>query len=196
MSRDADPSSINEVSDHALLARIRQGDSVAEELLFDRYYDRLVEYARRKMSLQLRRMDSPSELAHSAMKSVFVKIPNGQYDVADGMSLWPLLTTIAIHKIINRSKKRRIGSLPGGELPSPAAGPDEQASVNDLLDRLEQELGPRRWQILKLFFEGWRIGEIAEKTGVSERTVYTTRKTAEEILRQLADECQPDAREC
>jgi DNA-binding NarL/FixJ family response regulator len=49
------------------------------------------------------------------------------------------------------------------------------------------QFAPRRQSILRLALEGYGVGEIAASIGVSERTVYETRREAAHCLTRLLD---------
>ena len=199
MSAEPPCDDLANLSDRELLERIRAGSEAAARALFDRYYVRLVRYVGDKMGARLQSVEPPSELAHSALKSVLLGIPAREFDVDQGGSLWPLLVTVALNKIRNRWRKhtgpskdiRRNVPLHEYQL---LVNSQDQQSETELKDLVEQLLGTfsgRRRRIIELFLQGYRTGEIAGELGISERTVYSTRQRAIGSLRELLDRERP-----
>lgn len=182
-----------QIPDDELLKRIRQGDQAAEQMLFDRYYARLVNYARCRMYPKLQRAEPPSSIAQSAMKSVFLGIPVHQFNLAEGESLWPLLVTITLNKISKRSKYyfacrrdiRRNQAMEDYTWLLPGKDAESQSELNDLVDQLLNCFSGRRRAIIERLLEDRGTGEIARELGISEKTVYRTRLQAIDSLTEL-----------
>jgi DNA-directed RNA polymerase specialized sigma24 family protein len=62
--------------------------------------------------------------------------------------------------------------------------------MNDLVDCLLAQFAPRRQNILRRALEGYGVGEIAASVGVSERTVYETRREAAHCLIRLLESAE------
>jgi len=185
--------------DEDLLAAFQSGDDAAGDVLFGRYYSRLVELVRRRMGWRVARAEDSSDVAQSVLRSVFRRSRGDATIQPDASgSLWPLLVTIAVNKLCNRDKfwqrqrrdARREVPLDDGLAASPQSPtPVDIASTQDLIEQLLQAFPPRRKRILELLLEGRTTCDVAELVHVSERTVYTTRRAAGELLRQfLADD--------
>ncbi len=135
-----------------------------------------------------------SDVAASAMKSVLLGIGPGEFHLGDDESLWPLLVTVMLNKVRNQWKRHtsqgrdlRV-SQPIDACEWLAADSQQQtcqAELDDLVERLLAEFPPRRQNILRLAMEGFGVGEIATSVGVTERTVYETRREAARCLLQL-----------
>ena len=177
----------DELSDAALLEQIRAGDERAERALFDRYYLRLIRFARSKMALNLQRVEPPSDVAHSALKSVLMGIPLDEFQLDEGKSLWPLLATVTLHKIANRGRRLRPHEPLNVEYLADADIAQDAVVLQDLVSELLEafSFSDKRRKIIELLLQEYRPGEIAEIVEVSTRTVRRTRKEAEKAIRRL-----------
>ena len=184
---------MDSLPDPQLLAEIRAGNSQAERTLFNRYYARMVGFARARMNTRLQVRVAASDVAASAIKSVLLGVRPGEFDLDDDESLWPLLVTVMLNKVRNQWRRHtRQGrdlrvSQPIDACQWLAADSQQQtcqAELDDLVQRLLAEF-PRRQNILRLALEGFGVGEIAASVGVTERTVYETRREAARCLSQL-----------
>ncbi len=187
---------LQSLADPQLLAEIRAGNSQAERALFHRYYARMVGFVRARMNPRLQVRVAASDVAASAMKSVLLGVCPNEFDLGENESLWPLLVTVMLNKVRNQWKRHTSqGRDLRVSLPIDAcqwlAGDSQQqtcqAELDDLVDRLLAEFPPRRQNILRLALEGFGVGEIAASVGVTERTVYATRREAARCLLQLLD---------
>ncbi len=184
--------------DEDLLVAYQAGDDSAGDILYERDDARLVDLVRRRMGWRVARAEDSSDVVQSVLRSVFRRSRSDTTIQPDASgSLWPLLVTIAVHKLCNREKfwqrQRRDARLEvpldenaGAPPQTPTA--DEVAATQDLIEQLLQAFPPRRKRILELLLEGRTTGEVAELVQVSQRTVYTTRQAAGELLRQLLDD--------
>jgi RNA polymerase sigma factor (sigma-70 family) len=137
-----------------------------------------------------------SDVAASAIKSVLLGVCPGGFGLGDDESLWPLLVTVMLNKVRNQwkqhtSQRRDLRlSQPIDVCEWLAAESQQQTcqvELDDLVERLLVEFPPRRRDILRLALEGFSVGEIAASVGVTERTVYETRREAGRCLLQLLD---------
>jgi RNA polymerase sigma factor (sigma-70 family) len=187
---------LENLPDAQLLARIRAGDALAEREVFDRYYARVVGFARARMNARLQVRVGASDVAASAMKSVLLGIRPGEFDLDADDTLWPLLATVTLNKIRNQWKAhtaqrkdlRLSQPLEPCEWLVKDCPPQAcETEMNDLVECLLAQFAPRRQSILRLALEGYGVGEIAASIGVSERTVYETRREAAHCLTRLLD---------
>ena len=187
---------MDSLPDPQLLAEIRAGNSQAERALFNRYYARMVGFARARMNTRLQVRVAASDVAASAIKSVLLGVRPGEFDLDDDENLWPLLVTVMLNKVRNQWKRHtsqgrdlRV-SQPIDACQWLAADCQQQTcqvELDDLVERLLAGFPPRRQNILRLALEGFGVGEIARSVGVTERTVYGTRREAARCLLQLLD---------
>ena len=188
-------------ADQELLSAYRAGDEQAAEVLFSRYYQRLVGQARKSLGISLARMEEPSDLAQSVFRSVFRRGREKKIHIEYGDNLWPLLATATVNKVRTRARywqrqrrdvRRNVVLDEGLDPLEHGPTPEDVVATTELISQLLEQFSPKRRAILELLLQGYRGREVADQVGVSERTVYSTRKAAEEVLRQLDDEADAE----
>jgi RNA polymerase sigma-70 factor (ECF subfamily) len=171
--------------DRAFLDRWRGGDENAAREIFERYVDQLVTLARRRISERLASRIDPEDIVQSVFRTFFHRAREGQFQLADPDDLCKLLAKITIHKTLRviayhqRAKRNRGLETGQGEvsdelLMAVCAGepsPEDAAAFVDQLTHLLDSLAPEDQQVLTLRMEGYGTAEIAEKLGISTRTV-------------------------
>jgi RNA polymerase sigma factor (sigma-70 family) len=191
----------------ALVERLKGGDHEAVQLLWQRYYPRLVGLARKKLHGASRRVADEEDAALSAFNSFCQRAERGQFpDLQDRDGLWALLVVLAARKVADQVKhdrrdKRGGGLVRGDSALHPVGGdtgpagfaeladhdptPEEAAllaeEVETLLGRLSD---PAVRQVALCKLEGYSNEEIARRQGCSIRTVE--RRLA--IVRRLLKE--------
>lgn len=170
----------------------RQGgdELLAQQQLWNRYFNRLVALARMKLGNAPRAAEDEEDVALSALESLFHGVANERFPKLDDRSnLWSLLAKITACKAINQRDrqlaKKRGGGKPALRLGSPlesAAAPFElidQELGPDFLVAMQEEcqrlMGSLEDQTLEKIaarkLEGYSNAEIAKELGVVERTV-------------------------
>ncbi len=180
-------------ADDELLAAYRNGDEAAAALLFERYYGRLLKLAREKMEGRLLDLEESSDVAQSVFHSLFSRDRTCQISIGPRGSLWPLLVTITMNKIYSRARywgrqrrdRRREVPLAGRDPLESGPSPEDAAKLQEVIDELLQPFSPRRRQTIEYLLQDLPVDEIARLVGASKRTVYRTRETALQILKQL-----------
>jgi DNA-directed RNA polymerase specialized sigma24 family protein len=178
-----------------LIERFKAGNPDAANDLWQRYGDRLVRLARRKLGRLPRRMVDEEDVALSAFNSLCAGAVKGRFpDVADEKSLWALLVFITAQKAadcINHQvrKKRGGGKVQGhsalvgksstnqwGSFDAFLASEPGPATLNiwaDEYERLLAVLGdPLLRQIADLSVQRYTVDEIANKLGLARRTIH------------------------
>jgi RNA polymerase sigma factor (sigma-70 family) len=183
-----------------LLARCRQGDAAASEAIFHRYVNRLVAFARTRLSAKLAQRVDPEDVVQSVYRSFFTRARDGQYTLDHSGDLWRLLATITINKLhkqveFHSAQKRSfdreqslsaedsLGNFPAEQLarePSPA---DAMAAVEEL-QLVMEKLSPLQRQMLELYLQGNDIADVAAAVERSERAV---RRLLALVKQRLAD---------
>lgn len=156
------------------------GDPAAAEALWERFFPRLVGLARRALAGRPQRAADADDAALSAFASFCLRARAGEFRPADRDGLWHLLAVITARKARKQARreaaeKRGGGSvgdeetlaLPLAEVAVSRAEPDFDLYSAELLDGLEPE--PREIAVLRLL--GFRVREIAERLGCTERKV-------------------------
>jgi RNA polymerase sigma factor (sigma-70 family) len=160
--------------------RLKHGDAAAAQKLWERYWGKLLQLARKKLQTVPRQVADEEDLALSAFNSLCSAARSGFSKLTDREDLWQLLFVLTERKATNRLKhekrqKRDRGRVADGvildELCSPEPTPAFAAEVAEqcqrLLDCLDDEL--RFVALQKL--EGRTNEEIAAQLGCVTRSV-------------------------
>ena len=175
------------------LGPMAEGDPMAVQQIWEKYYERLVRLARKKLGDTSRRMADEEDVALSAFHSFCQGAAAGRFPrLDDRHDLWKLLVTITARKAAAQMRyghrqKRGGGAVRGesvfagadssdafgigqvmGEEPTPEVAAMVAEQCEHLLDCLENEL-LKRVALLKL--EGYTNEEIADELDCAPRTV-------------------------
>src|SRR5262245_41983356 len=94
---------MNDPTDSLILAQLcRAGDSEAARKLFDRYVDRLVALARRRLSQALASRVDPEDIVQSVFRTFFGRLQGGQFHLEQQDDLCKLLVRITVHKTLRQ----------------------------------------------------------------------------------------------
>lgn len=88
------------------IVRLTDGDETAAQVIWERYFDKLVRLARRKLDRMPRRVADEEDVALSAMHSFYRGAVAGRFPrLADRNDLWKLLVTITARKAMAEAKR-------------------------------------------------------------------------------------------
>lgn len=176
------------------LARLRAGDDEAAAELWNRYFERLVRLAQRKLPNSLRRSRDEEDVALSAFHSFVAGIREDRFpDLSGSDNLWGLLIVLTSRKASAHLRHQRRQKRGGGRVRGESAFldphlPDEGPGVDNvgdehaspelaaelaeaaevLLERLDDDQ-LRRIAVQRM--EGYRVDEIASDLKISKRAV-------------------------
>jgi RNA polymerase sigma factor (sigma-70 family) len=179
-----------------LIRGAREGDVVAQQRLWERFFDRLVGFARPRLQQRMPGAPDAEDVALSALDSFLDGVRKGEFpDLHDPQGLWPLLVRIAGCKVKNvirdqRALKRlRPGGRRGEDGPRiedvicDEPTPELAAQIDEEYQRLLAALGGkhRLREVAQGKVEGLTNREIAERLGCVERTVERKLRQIREI---------------
>ena len=188
------------------IQEIAQGSSAAVNDLWREYFDRVVRFARARISTQQRRVSDEEDVAVSVLQSVCAGIEAGRFpDLTSHDSMWRLLCVITKRKVTRdairqRRQKRGDGLVRGesvfvrGDRADSAAIGLDQVGAEDDADRLGVELAEQTEWLFKLLGDDelcriteLRLAEysneqIAEELGCHPRTVTRRLQTIRSIV--------------
>ena len=177
------------------LGRACEGDEQAVQEIWQQYYDKLVQLARRKLGPMGRRASDEEDVALSAFHSFYRGASQGRFPkLNDRTDLWKLLVTITCRKAIGQIKnataqKRGGGNVRGesifqkagdsesatggigqilGDTPTPELAVMVAETCGDMLEKLDDDM---LREIAQLKMEGYSNEEIAAKLDCVTRTV-------------------------
>jgi RNA polymerase sigma factor (sigma-70 family) len=178
-----------------LLERWRCGDQTAATAIFNRYRDRIVELARRRIGPKLGSRVDPEDVMISVIDTVLRRARDGRYVVDTNGSLWKLFRKVTENKIrryaeyVNAGIRNRKAEeeWPIADLPDDAPPPEEAVILADELERIRSRLKPESFEIFQLLLQGRSIREIAEQLNCSQHTVRSRVKQIQELLANWAE---------
>jgi RNA polymerase sigma factor (sigma-70 family) len=183
--------------DGSLVNFWRAGDQHAAEQIFDRYVDRLVALARRRLSQRMARRVDPEDIVQSVFRTFFVRAKAGQFTIQNQDDLCKLLYRLTVRKTLrqvsfHKAAKRDVGLdiEPGKDTPEGVHPLDQEPTpeaVSGFLDQMEHfltRLKPQEREILEMRMQGCSTEEIAKKLGTYDRKIYRTM----ERIRGLAEQ--------
>jgi RNA polymerase sigma-70 factor (ECF subfamily) len=168
--------------DRALIARVKDGDAAAYDVLARRYLARAVAIARRL----LQDPDDAEDLVQDAFMRALSRI--GSFDEQRAFGPW--FFRLLINAGLNARKFRALRSFASdsGEFASPTPSPLELAERDDLRGRFGAALArlPARQRLVVSLFEvdGLSTSEIAAMLGITSETVRWHHHQARQTLRR------------
>lgn len=197
-----------------LLEQVRNGDERSTELLWERYFQRLVRVAARRLPHNLRRIGDEEDIALSAFHSFIAGVRRDQFpDLGGPDNLWGLLITLTGRKVnahlrhqtrqkrggggvrgesvfVDRKGEMRGGGIGGvsGQEPQPDLNAELAEACEVLLDQLPDD---QLRQIAVMRMDGFLVDEIARRLNLSkratERRLQLIRRTWSEAAADAAD---------
>ncbi len=163
----------------------RAGNQDAARQLFERYVDRLVALARRRISPRLASRVDPEDVVQSVFRTFFGRLKEGQFHIEEQNDLCKLLMRITVHKALRQVEFHTAGKRdPGQEAPQGDLSQERLMGVLDrepapeavvaFVDELEHflgQLGPQERQVVELRLQGLSNEEVAAQLGFSDRKV-------------------------
>jgi DNA-directed RNA polymerase specialized sigma24 family protein len=172
---------------------VKQGDSLAANRLWERYFDRLVAFAHKKLGSAPRRVADEEDIALSAFKSLCLGAQGGRFrKLDDRHDLWMLLVLIAARKVADEFERNRRLKRRGSPLDEAALGvadasghgrtleqiagsdpsPEFLALVSDeCRQRIESLPDESLRRVALLRMEGYTQDEVAAELACTRRTV-------------------------
>jgi RNA polymerase sigma factor (sigma-70 family) len=198
---DPDPARAAEL--RTLLGRIRDGDESAARELLARYQAQVRLVVRRQLPRLLRSRFDSIDFIQSVWASFFRRLRAGPERFEDPRFLVTFLAQVAKNKVIDQYRRaasrkqdvRREEPLspagePSREIVADQDSASEVAEANEAFGRLRDLLPEDRRELLGLKVAGLSNREIADRLGLSERTV---RRILEDLRRRAeGGDCPED----
>jgi RNA polymerase sigma-70 factor (ECF subfamily) len=189
-----------------LLIRLREGDQSAAALVVDRYTRRLVALARANLDRRILRKEDPEDVLQSVFKSFFHRCGLGQFQLDGREDLWALLVSLTLHKCGHRADYFRAAKRDvQREVPTQSqldssglqwqalardATPVEAAILVDTIKRLLDGLKPHQQEMVRLSLQGEGTAQIAERVGLTRKSVQRVLKGVRERLERWRGEAE------
>jgi RNA polymerase sigma-70 factor (ECF subfamily) len=183
--------------DLALIAQFKAGSESAARELFDRYCERLMRLARRRIGQRMSSRVDPEDILQSAFRTFFVRVRNDEFSFHQEDDLFKLLVRLTVRKTLRQIAFHRAGKRnPARETTQPTSDADFLLQISSpdpppevevaLVDEFTQFLGrlpPLDRDVLGLKLQGYSTIEIAEQLGSYDRKIRR-------ILDRIRDEAQ------
>ena len=181
--------STSEVADEELVARVRDGDREAFDVVYDRYFSRVFGFVDRR----LRNRADSEETTQEVFINLFSSIETFRAEAS--FSAW--VFGVTRRTIAGRFKKKRAETVPLGDAEPDAvatseglrreADPLEAYEFHERLRRMDRaidrELSPEQWTLFQLHhLENHSIQQIAERVHKSEDAVKSHLYRARKLL--------------
>lgn len=162
-----------------------------------RFSSRLIALARSRMPERLKGRVDPEDIVQSVFRSFFIGNQAGEFVFQESSDVWRLLAAITYRKvqqsIRHHHRQRRDVSRETSEGVSPGLDSDDAATasslaiMDELIERLTQLIPERHRAIFTLRLENYSVEEIADRIGVSTRTVERALAMIRQAATQLLD---------
>jgi RNA polymerase sigma-70 factor (ECF subfamily) len=185
--------------EQALVELWRLGDQDAARQIVDRYVDRLMLLARRRLSPRMASRIDPEDIVQSAFRSFFARAKAGRFVFADQDDVCKLLVRITLHKTLRQvafhkaAKRDPSAETEQGDhhrerllaLLDAEPTPEAEVAFLDQLEHFFQGLNPQERQILEMRLQDYSNDEIALELGIYDRKI---RRVIEHVRKVAAKE--------
>lgn len=188
------------IDDRELVAAYRAGSESAARELFDRYCEKLLQLARRRIGQRMASRLDPEDAVQSAFRTFFARVKTNQFSFRGESDLFKLLVRLTVNKTLRQIAHHRAAKRnPGKET---GQGPDDEGLLDQLVDtdprpevqvavleefsRFVGQLPEFDRKVLELKFEGHTTAEIAEKLGSYERKIRRVFERAASLAEEQA----------
>jgi RNA polymerase sigma-70 factor (ECF subfamily) len=184
-----------------LITRLRAGDERAAAAIFQRFAHGLIVLARDQLDTWMRLREDPEDIVQSVYKSFFSRHAQGQFNLGSWNDLWGLLTLMTLRKCVNRVEYYRAQRRDAAcELPLQAGSEgsglgwqviDREPTPLEavvLMETVQEVLGSMEGDdraIIELSLQSHTTEEIAERLGLSKRTVRRVRERLKKRLERM-----------
>lgn len=162
-----------------------------------RFSRRLIALARARMPEQLKGRVDPEDVVQSVFRSFFTGNQAGEFVFQESSDVWRLLAAITYRKvqqtIRHHHRQRRDVAREISQEVAPSAGDSGSATASslammvELIEELTQLIPERHRAVLTLRLENYSVEEIADRVGVSTRTVERALAIIREAATTLLD---------
>lgn len=180
------------------LTRLSEGDQAAARQIYERFVDRLIHLAARRLDRQLGAKADPESVAHSVFESFFERQQAGQFSLHNWGMVFGLLSHITFRKCLSRNRdlrrEKRGGdadavSFEDWQKAAAAPGPDEAAMVAEALEAVLARFDPDARAVLDVYLAGNTVEAVAAQVKLTTRTVQ---RVLERFRKQLLDQLRAD----
>jgi RNA polymerase sigma-70 factor (ECF subfamily) len=188
-----------------LVERLRKGDEDAAAEIFRQYVRRLVGLARKHLDERVRRKVGADDVVNSALKSFFIGMREGEFELKNRNNLWSLLAVITMRKcghkvreLYRQQRDIRREVYPRLDDDDPVSGwrvlaagptPAEAAIMAETLEQFLAELRERERRIVELHLQGLEVPKIQAEV---KRSAFTVNDVLRHVRNRLERQTDQD----
>jgi RNA polymerase sigma factor (sigma-70 family) len=181
--------------DRDLVSDYQAGSESAARDLFDKYCERLMKLAKRRIGQRMASRFDPEDVIQSAFRTFFTRVKNDEFTFEQEDDLFKLLVRLTVRKTLRRiehhNAAKRNPSLEAAQrtddvepfslVAGQAMPPDMEVALIDEFQLLIGQLPELDRQVLELKVQGYTTVEIAEKLGSYERKIRRVLERIEKL---------------
>ena len=181
--------------DRDLVSNYQAGSESAARDLFDKYCERLMKLAKRRIGQRMASRFDPEDVIQSAFRTFFTRVKNDEFTFEAEDDLIKLLVRLTVRKTLRRiehhsAAKRNPNSEaaqrtddvePFSLIASRAVTPDMEVALIDEFQLFIGDLPELDRKVIELKIQGYTTVEIAEKVGSYERKVRRVLERIEKL---------------
>lgn len=197
---DANANANDDADDRELIERFKAGSESAATDLFDRYCERLMALARRRIGQRMAGRIDPEDVIQSAFRTFFTRVRDDKFTFQDQSDLFKVLVRLTVNKTLrqiahHRAAKRDPGKEAGQgstaddifrNLTAGEPTPDVEVALIDQFEEFLSRFTPFDRKVLELKLTGHSTAEIAKELGSYDRKIRRVMVRAAEILKEEA----------
>jgi RNA polymerase sigma factor (sigma-70 family) len=192
------PENERSVDDRELVAAYKAGQESAARELFDRYCEKLMQLARRRIGQRMASRVDPEDVIQSAFRTFFVHVRNDEFRFEEKNDTFKLLVRLTVNKALRQIAYHRAGKRnPGREhrqalddsdllhnLTAQEPTPDVEVALLDEFERFLSQLPEFDRRVLELKVQGHSTVEIAEALKTYDRKIRRVLERIEAVARE------------
>ena len=181
--------------DQDLIRRLRDGSNTAAREVFDRYVERLLGLAKRRIGARMNSRVDPEDVVQSVFRTFFSRMKNDQFQINAEDDLFKLLVRITVHKTLRQIAHHKAAKRDpsqevaqgsdANEMLMQAMGaeptPETVVTFMDTLEHFLSQLPDQDRQILELRLQGHSTEEIAKQLGSYDRKIRRVLERIREV---------------
>jgi RNA polymerase sigma factor (sigma-70 family) len=171
--------------DRDLIAEYKAGSESAARELFDKYCERLMRLAKKRIGQRMTSRVDPEDIIQSAFRTFFVRVRNEQFSFHEEDDMFKLLVRLTVHKALRqiahhraakRNPEQEVGQASDAQemlqqLCAEQPTPEVEVALIEEFEKFLGQLPQVDREVLQLKLQGYTTVEIAEKIGSYDRKV-------------------------
>ncbi len=188
--------------DRELVKNYQAGSESAAFDLFDKYCERLMKLAKRRISQRMASRFDPEDVVQSAFRTFFTRVRNDEFVFANEDDTFKLLVRITVRKTLRRIEYHSADKRnPEAEAGKPTDGseqfsyiagqeptPEMEVALIDELENFLKQFKPMEREVLELKVQGYTNVEIAEKMNTYDRKIRRVIDRVDDVLKAMRQE--------